>query len=217
MCSMRALPLALLLAACPPSQQEVDEPAANLDLSLAVVDTDPTPADGMVAVIAQFELSGEVVDLDGAATVTCNGVALENSGIGFEGRVPLLAAGGSYTFVHTRRGTATTVTVSAPPRPVVVTPAAGAHVTRTKSLSVTYQPGSGSGVRASAGDDTTGVLGSNQPDTGTYTGLDVTSLHPGAGTVGIIRDVATTPAGTGFKSARSTVSVASVDVPVTWL
>jgi hypothetical protein len=214
---MRALRLLVIAcAACPPSTQEVDAPASSLDLVLSVVDTTATPSDGKVAVLAQFSKDGPTADLGAAAKVTCNGVALTFGGVGYEGRVPLVPPGGSYGFVHLRAGTSTTATVIAPPRPVVLSPGAGSAVTRTRSLTIHYQAGAGSSVRATASAGMTAVGGSDQPDSGSYTGLDVTSLRAGAGTVGIVRDLPATLSGTGFRSAEVTFTVASEDVAVSW-
>ncbi len=214
---MRSLvPLLALLAACPPSTQEVDQPAASLDVILSVIDTTANPFDGKVAVVAQFSFNGDSVDLGGNATVACNGVPLTFSGIGYEGRVPLLAAGASYTFVHLRGGKSTSATVIAPPRPVLLSPMAGATVTRSSSLTLTYQAGSGSSVRASASDGTTAVGGDDEPDTGSYTGLNVTSLRAGAGTIGLTRDLPGTLQPTGFRSAHTELTTGSIDVAVIW-
>jgi hypothetical protein len=211
---MRALRLVLLvLAACPPSVDETDRPAAMLTAALVVLDTSAAPSDGKVAVIAELAYNGTVVDAGGNATVSCNGVPLGFGGIGYEGRVPLAA---SYAFVHTRAGVTSTALVTAAARPVVTAPASGDLVTRTSSLTVRYQAGAGARVRATASDGATAVAGSDQPDTGTYTGVDTSGLRPGAGTVGVTRDIEAVLTGTGFASARSTVTTSSVDVPVTW-
>jgi hypothetical protein len=214
---MRALPLSLLLfTACPPATLEIDEPASSLDLSLSVIDTAASPADGKVGIVVQISKGGEVADLGSNAAVGCNGVPLSFGGIGYEARVPLVAAGGKYTITHTRTGVTTSVSATAPPRPVVLTPTAGSMISRASKLTLTYQAAAGTSVRAAASDGMTSVGGPDEDDSGTYTGLDVSALRAGPGTITLTRDQNVNVEGAGFRTATSTFTISSIDVAVTW-
>jgi len=207
--------LAFLIACQPPAT--VDKPASELAVKLTVIDTDETPSDGKVPVVMQFFFDGKYVKLASNATVTCNGVTLTDHGLGYAERVPIQSVGGTYTFQHSRGGVNTTVSVTAPPRPVFVSPTAGLSVPRSSNLTISYVAGSGSGIRGSAGDGSTGKGGNLQPDNGTYSGFDVSDLNAGAGTIGLTReftDIHT--GGSGFSSVESKYSSGS-DINITWL
>lgn len=193
----------------------VDEAASNLDVKATVLDTTQNSSDGKVPVVAQFFLNGKMVQFGGSATVTCNGVNLTFNGLGYAERVPMVAQGGSYKIVYTRGGSSTTLTATVPQRPVVISPAANSTVTRSPSLTITYVSDGGSGMRGSAGDGSTGIGGNVQPDNGTYSGFNVSSLKAGAGTLGMTREITSTPGGTGFKSAQVSYST-GIDNKVTW-
>src|SRR5262249_58666985 len=76
MSPMRTLRLlVLLLAACPPSTQEVDVPASSLDLDLIVADTAAAPSDGKVPIVAQLSYNGDSAELGGGATPASHGAA----------------------------------------------------------------------------------------------------------------------------------------------
>ncbi len=77
-----------------------DLPASDLDVVARVLDTDPNPYDGKVAVLMQFFHEGKQVSPGDAAHITCNGVRLFESGEGHTARVPLVPQGGSYLFRH---------------------------------------------------------------------------------------------------------------------
>lgn len=202
-------------SACQPPAT-VDEPASALAVKLTVIDTEATPSDGKVPVVMQFFSGGKYVKLAGSAAVTCNGVTLTDHGIGFAERVPIQPPGGVYTFQHSRGGVNTTVSIMAPPRPVITSPTAGATVARTNNLTISYVAGSGSGIRGSAGDASTGKSGNVQPDNGAYTGLDVSTFQAGAGRVGITREFENIHSGgSGFASVESKYSSGS-DINVTW-
>lgn len=205
---------ALMLSCNPPAT--VDQAAANLDVKLTVIDTGPSSSDGKVAVVAQFFLNGPMVQFGSNVTVTCNGVPLTYNGLGYAERVPVASTGGTYTLVYTRNGSPTSMSLAVPVRPVVLTPTAGATVTRSNNLTITYTADGGAGIRASAGDGSTGLGGNTQPDNGTFTGFNVTALHAGAGTLGVSRDLTHSLTGTGFKSAQTSLSISSPDVKVTW-
>ncbi len=207
--------LALALVACVPPPV-IDQPASNLDVKLVILDTTANPSGNMVPVAAQISFDGAVSQLGGGASVACNGVALGWNGLlgSYAGDVTLAS---SFSFAHTRNGVTTTATVTAPAaRPQILSPAPGAVVTRSTSLTLMYQQASSDGVRGLASDGTTGVDGNVQADNGRYTGLDVTRLHPGPGTVGLTREITGTLNGTGFQSATSDYTIGSPDVHVTW-
>lgn len=194
----------------------VDKPASELAVKLTVIDTEANPSDNKVPVVMQFFFDGKYVKLTNSATVTCNGVTLTDHGLGPAERVPIVAPGGTYTFQHSRSGVNTTVSITVPQRPVFVSPTANASVTRSTGLTINYVPGSGSGVRASAGDGSTGLGGNLQTDNGTYTGFDVSSLHAGPGTIGLTREFTNIHSGgTGFSSVESKYSSGS-DIHVSW-
>ncbi len=212
----RLLPgLLAILAACNPPPV-VDVAASNLDLNISIIDTDASPSDGKVPIIVQFFLNGTYVQLASNATVTCNGVTLTFGGLGYAERVPLVSVGGTYNCAHTRNGVSTNVSVTVPPRPIFTSPSQGASVARSSNLTITYVAGSGSGVRGSAGDGSTGLGGNREPDNGTYTGLDVSSLKAGPGSIGLTREFTLTPSGTGFKSVKISYSSGS-DIKITWI
>lgn len=194
----------------------VDKAASELELKVFVLDTDETPSDGKVPVIMQFYVGGKYVKLSSTATLSCNGVILTDKGLGYGERVTMVASGGSYTFRHSRSGVNTTVSVTVPPRPVFISPVDGASVTRTTSLTITYVPGGGSGIRGSAGDNSMGKSGNQQADSGTYTGFDVSDLTAGPGRMGLVREFERTIPGTGFASTESTYS-SGTSINVTWL
>jgi hypothetical protein len=173
--------------------------------------------DNKVPVFMQFFFGGKYVKLASNAVVTCNGVTLTDNGLGFAERVPIVAPGGVYTYQHSRAGVNTTVSITVPQRPVITSPAANASVTRSTSLTISYIAGTGSGVRASAGDGTTGLGGNLQADSGTYAGFDVSSLHTGPGSIGLNREFANIHSGgAGFSSVESKYTSGS-DISVTWL
>jgi hypothetical protein len=209
--------LAALPACHPPAI--VDLPASGLDVTITVLDVTPTPSDGKVIVAAQFFSGGKVVQLGSAAAVTCNGIALLWNGLlsAHAERVPLVAVGGTYTVRHVRAAVTATATLVVPPRPVISLPLAGATVTRSANVMVTYVPASSAGVRASASDGSTASGGNVEPDNGNYTGLNASSLKAGPGTIGLTREITGTLTGTGFNSAKTSYTVGSLDIPVSWM
>jgi hypothetical protein len=205
----------ILFSACQPPAT-VDEPASALAVKVSVIDTEATPSDGKVPVVIQFFSAGKYVKLAGNASVTCNGVTLTDHGIGFAERVPIQPPGGTYTFQHSRAGVNTTVSITVPSRPVINSPTAGSSVARTNNLTITYVAGSGTGIRGSAGDASTGKSGNVQADNGTYGGLDVSTFQAGAGRVGITREFENIHSGgSGFASAESKYSSGS-DTNINW-
>ena len=205
--------LVLGLAACKPAAVS-DAAAPELEIKPAIIDVDPAPADGKVPVVVQFYDGGAFVQLGATSSVTCNGVALSWNGLGYAERVPIVAAGGNLTFAHVRDGVTTQLAVAVPARPVVMSPTSGATLPRTR-IELRYVAATSAGVRPSASDGTTSVSGSEQPDSGSAM-LDVSMLHPGAGTLDLARRVTSTPSGTGFASASATYTISSAPVAVVW-
>lgn len=193
----------------------VDVPAAQLGLSVLIMDLDPSPSDGKVPVLVQPLQNGSAVQLAGASSLSCNGVALPWNGLAHAERVPIVATGGTYRIVHTRNGVNTQLVITVPPRPHVTAPSDGQAVTRSNHVQVSYTADGGTSVAAGASDGSTGIAGNDQPDSGTAT-VDVTALHAGAGTVGVSRKFMTSPTGTGFASVASTFTIGSPDVHVVW-
>lgn len=198
------------LLSCNPSSCNPVTPANTspgaLDVKIDFVD-EPTTSDGKNLVAIQFLSGGSVVQFGNGETVSCNGVMLTYNGLVFAyaGRVPIQPVGGAYTFVYTRSGVNTTVALSVPPRPVFTSPASGATVARSNSLTIQYVAGMGTGVDAGASDGSTGIQRNvYEPDNGTYTGLDVSSLHVGTGTLSLTRKFDNMPSGTGFHSVQTT-------------
>ncbi len=199
-CSIVLLVVPFFIASCDPPAT-VDLAASALDVKITVIDVTENPSDGKVPVIMQFFSNGKYVKLAPGATVTCNGVALTDNGLGSAERVPLLSPGNQYIFRHIRNGTTTTVNVTASSRPVINSPAQNATVTRSSSLTINYVAGTGTGIRGGGGDPSTGLSGTVQTDNGTYTGLDVSSLKAGPGTISITRE-SKSNISTGFKTTE---------------
>ena len=208
---------ASIIATAPPAT--VDVAAAELDLGIVISDGEASPPDGKVLVAAQFVHNGRAVQLGSNARVSCNGVDLPWQSLGYMARVPIVPVGGAYVVTHTRNATATPASVPVPARPAILSPVAGATIPRG-ALTVTYTPGSGVKVSASAYGHRTGagevsVTAGDQPDNGTYTGLVTTSFEAGAGFVTVHRTLNSSPAGTGFRSVEVTYNSGS-RVNVTW-
>jgi hypothetical protein len=215
LCARVVLGAAMIgLAGCPPPPV-VDVPAAQLVIQPTILDVEPSPPDGKVPVIVTFQQAGKPVQLGGASSVACNGVALTWNGLGYAARVPIVAAGGDVAITHAHGGVNTPVHVTVPARPQLTSPAPGATVARTTSLTITYVAAGAAGVTPGAGDSATAMSGAEQPDTGTAT-LDVSKLKAGAGTVSVWRRVVASPSGTGFASVVTTYNISSADVRLTW-
>lgn len=202
----------LLLAGCPPTKV-VDQPASDLDATFSILDTDSNPSDGKVPIIVDFRVADALVAIATTSTVTCNDVPLENTALGYAARVPLDS---TYTFNFTRQGVVTTVAIAAQTRPAVTAPAAGASVPRGTPLTITYQAGGGTNVIGFAAAGAQAKSGTTEPDNGTYTGFDVSSLTAGSGTLAIQRTLDSDLPGTGFAAAHEVLTTSSADVPVVW-
>lgn len=191
-----------------------DVPASQLSIEPSIIDSDPTPSDGMMPVVVQFFHGNEFVQLANTL-VTCNGVTLPWGSLGYAARVPVPAAGSTMVFTHVKGGTTTMATIKVPSRPVLTSPTAGAMLTRTTNLAIAYVPSTSAGVRPDASDSTTAVNGSEQSETGTAY-LDVSMLHPGTGTVSVARRFVSLPTATGFQGVVVTYTISSPDTAVTW-
>jgi hypothetical protein len=207
----------------------VDAAAPALDAEFKIIPV-AEALSGIVVAIASFRENGVLVSLDGASSVSCNGVPLTSDPFGpsnLSAYVPGAAAGQNYTFALTRGSTTTTAAI--PAQQVVITsPSANASVTRSTNVTITYTPGGGVNISGSAvgpvlGAGSMTVNAGNQPDTGTYSGLDVLNgsqagpFQPGAGTVRLKRKFENThTGGAGFHSVKSTYEVAR-GIPVTWM
>lgn len=193
----------------------VDLPGSNLVAKATVIDTEANPSDGKVPIVIQFFSNGTFVQLAGSASVACNGNVMPWNGLGYAARVPVVAPGGAYTCTHVRLGVTSSLSVTVPTRPVILSPAQGASVSRSASVVVTYVSDAGTGVRVSAGDASTGLGGNAQPDNGSGS-VDVSSLKAGPGSIGVVREFTFTSAGGGFQSATIVYSSGS-DIDVTWV
>jgi hypothetical protein len=180
-----------------------DTSAGALDAKVVVLDF-PTSSDGKNIVVMQFSAGGKPVKFAAGETVTCNGVPLPLNELmfGYAERVPIVPVGGSYHFVYTRSGVPTSINQVVPPRVVFTSPTAGATVTRSNNLTITYVADAGTGINAS-GSGPAGNLNRNvfQPDNGTYTGLDTSTFGAGPGEVSLERRFEGPISGTAFHSA----------------
>lgn len=211
------LMVSVCVAACNVTVANPDNPSpSTLDVTIQVLD-EAASTDGKNLVTMQLLSSGTIMQLTHGETITCNGTPINSNGLAYVGSVARAAVGGTYQFVYTWNSGSAAITLAVPQRPVVTSPTAGATVTRTTSLTINYIPDSGSGIDASAGDGSSGVdRNINEPDNGTYTGLDVSQLHAGSGVLAITRIFESTLPGTGFKSVKTTYRSSSVGVQVTW-
>jgi hypothetical protein len=167
------------------------------------------------------------VHLDATDTLRCNGVTIQGKasdvvGYHYEGDVPRVKDGGVYECVYTHAGARAVIRAPALPGPAILSPKAGDTVARTGMLTVTYVPGTGSGVSGEI-NQSSGFFGgvysnwSGQPDNGTYTMPKASGLKPGAGWIILYRSLVTNPAGTGFKSAHVVDYSGASEVEVQWL
>jgi hypothetical protein len=91
------------------------------------------------------------VHLDATDTLKCNGVTIQAKasdivGYHYEGDVPRVKDGGVYECVYTHAGARAVVRAPALAGPTILSPKAGETVRRTGTLTVTYVPGTSSGV-----------------------------------------------------------------------
>lgn len=204
----------VLTTGCEPPQV-VNEPAAKLGVQVNILDTDPSPSDGKVPITIQFSLNGKVVQLSDDAEVRCESTPMLYRGfLGYSARVPLGAAGSTYTCTHTFGTTVSTVSVPVPTRPSFTSLTEGAPVERSKTLQIQYQTNNAASVRVTATDGTDTVGGDDQSDNGTYK-IDTSTLKAGEGSISLSKDIQSEPSGTGFASAKINYTITSV-LKVTW-
>ena len=167
------------------------------------------------------------VHLAATDTLQCNGVPIQGKadnivGYHYEGGVPRVKDGGVYDCVYTHAGARAVIRAPALPGPAILSPKAGETVSRTGTLTVTYVPGTGSGVSGEI-NQSQGLFGgvysdyNGQPDNGTYTMPKAGGLKPGAGWIILYRSLVSTPFGTGFKSAQVVDDSGASGVEVQWL
>jgi hypothetical protein len=153
-------------------------------------------------------------------TATCNGVPLQGSILGFQGRVPTQPNGGAYIFTYTENQKSTSVTVAAR-RGSLLTPPTHSVLSRVHDLVMTYTPAkdmatvSGYASMASA----SGQDGSSQPNTGSYTlsASALTALAAGSGIIGLHWSSSAngTVGGPAFRSLTTQYDSFASE-PVTW-
>jgi hypothetical protein len=166
------------------------------------------------------------MQLSGSDSLQCNGVTIKGQpsdilGYHYEGSVPRVGVGGVYECVYSHAGARAVVRVPVQPGPTVISPKAGATLTRTGTLTITYEPGAGAGVSGEI-NQSQGLLGgvystySGQPDTGTYTMPVSSGLKPGPGWIVLYRSWVIAPSGTGLKSVK-VIDYSDTGIQVQWL
>lgn len=201
-----------------PSNGEVpvaDVPASELSIEPTIVDADPAPPDGQISVAVQLFHANNFVRLGSGASLSVDGVALPWTTLGYTGKIPLVGAGGSIVFEHTRGGETTRLTYAVPPRPTIVAPAPGDTVERGPNMMINYVAATSSGVRPSGSDGSVGVSGSEQSETG-MAFLDTGGLRAGPGNIRLARRIVKSPSGSGFAAAVVTYTVTSAPVSIIW-
>lgn len=222
----------VLMTACGPvtaAPNSTTTPAvtmhSELDVRLTIGPIEPWVTTMPIVI---WLLSNHVaVHLDATDTLKCNGVAIQGKasdivGYHYEGDVPRVKDGGVYECVYTHAGARAVIRAPALPGPAILSPKAGETVTRTGMLTITYVPGTGSGVSGEI-NQSEGFFGgtysnySGQPDNGTYTMPKASGLKPGSGWIILYRSLVTNPTGTGFKSANVVDYSGASEVEVQWL
>jgi hypothetical protein len=218
---LAALGLPGLLIGCHPPQPPptVDAPASSLAVKIWIIEASDPPSDGKVPVIMQFLTNDSPVQLADNATVICNRDVLTWNGLvnGYAGYVAPIDDFYYYAFKLKRNGVTSTVLIEMQHqhRPVILSPTAGATVTRSSNLPVTYVPGTGTGVRCDASDGSTGAGGIVQPDNGTCS-VDVSALHNGLGSVSVTRELTITPnLNPDFQSVTADYTIGARET-ITW-
>jgi hypothetical protein len=221
----------VLLAACGPGTVAASSTAtpavtmhSELDARLTIGPIEPWVTTMPIYISL---LSNHIpVHLDATDTVSCNGVAIQGKaddivGYHYEGGVPRVKVGGVYECVYTHAGARAVIRAPALPGPAILSPKAGDAVGRTGTLTVTYVPGTSSGVSGEI-NQSQGFFGgafstsSGQPDNGTYTMPKASGLKPGAGWIILYRSAVSAPSGTGFKSVTVVDDAAATGLEVQW-
>jgi hypothetical protein len=222
LCGVGLLALLLAFAACDLTAATTSPATATAagDLDVKVLIND-SPENGTVYANMAITLNGNLVtQFSHGETATCNGVALQGSLLGFQGRVPTQPNGGAYVFTYTQSQMSTKVSVEAR-RGKLLTPLANAVLSRLKNLVMTYEPAKDmttvngyASMSSSSGPD-----GPSQSNSGLYTlnASALSSLTAGSGWIGLHW----TSSGNGTVSGPAFHSLATsydsyADAQVTW-
>ncbi len=184
---------------------------------MKVTITDASPAkDGDAQGSVQVTQNGNVAHLPSGATLSCDKVALNYANASYAVCVREVAAGSNYTFAYSANGKASHFNVQAALLPVFIQPMPGSSVARASNVSVVYVAGTGSGVTVAASQGSNTVGGkSYEQDSGVFTGLNVSSLGKGAGTMTMTRRQESDVSLSGFHNVHSVYYI-TVAMAVTW-
>lgn len=209
-----ALALLLMLCSSCTNTSFTGDPPENLEIQAHFVDSEE-PTDGKILVAVQFFQKAKFVDLTSGATIRCNGTELTHTPLGYTGRVTAVAAGGTYEVAHELSGERTLLRVTAPARPVITSPVAGAQLSRTAELVIQFTAGGGSSVQAMAIGPAGSVMGESTPDRAGMTKVTATTVGAGNGSLVLTREIEGGVDGTGFAGA-SFVYAVEKRLPVVW-
>lgn len=187
----------------------------ELEVKVDISDVSATPSDGKALLLLRFYENNTAVQLSGSPSLSCDGVTLTYQLNSYNARIPIKAAGQKHECVIEHEGNQAQFSIVIPERPVISSPTLGETLSRESPLTIKYSAGNGDGMLGSASDGTNAVSGSEKPDNGEYVGLDVSTLQPGTGSVGLIRKVVSQLSGTGVRAVELTYNCGA-DVKVTW-
>jgi hypothetical protein len=205
--------LALLLSSCT-NTTFTGDPPENLEIQARFIDVD-APSDGKIAVAVQFFQKGKFVDLTSGATIRCNGTELVHTQLGYSGRVPAVPAAGTYEVAHELGGERTSLKVTAPARPVITQPAAGAQLSRTAEQVIQFTAGGGGAVQAMAIGPAGSEMGAPTQALSGVTKVTASTVGAGNGSLVLTREIEGGVDGTGFAAASYVYSV-DKRLPVVW-
>ncbi len=206
-----------------------DIPARQLTIALTIHGHRFRSANGAASSQVQVDMrcDNNTVKLPQSTAVRCNGVLLKYNepfaGPGtYDGVMPAVAAGGSYTISYTNgRGQTSSVSLKAIPAPVITSPAQGATVPTKTPLTIRYVPGGDSAyVISLSASDAKGdsVTGLTATDGGNYVLNPPPTFVPGAGTITLTRaskGSANPFSGSPFGSGTATYDEVGA-VTITW-
>jgi hypothetical protein len=188
----------LLTGCC--NTKVVDLPASDLDVTVTVSDT------GLVSASLYFENGGQRVLPVGV--IKLGSCQSESGEIGICVLWPS-SPGQTIHVEFSRQNVTSAFDITVQVKPTIVAPAAGASVSVSQSLTVTYVAADGAHVEAKAysqghgGSAGSGYVSSGQqPDSGSCQLGNVSSLPAGSGSVEVDRSWLFAPADTGFHSVR---------------
>lgn len=175
-----------------------DIPARQLTIALTIHGHQYRSVDfsGRSQVMVDLRCDGNTVKLPQDNTVHCNGVLLKyNEPIAgpawYEGIVPAVTAGGSYTISYTNgRGQTFSVALTAIPAMVITSPADRARVPTKTPLTIRYVPGGDSAyvISASVSDTRGSSMGSAYAsDSGSLMLRQLDNFVPGPGFITLTR------------------------------